>query len=150
MSMQFRNVDAEPTDDVTSWPFEALVTAIDRGLISDWRPIFDEIRRSPWGSVTRRIERHVADRPIDGAGRLFELAIARSRSKVLSAERREVARRVRAAISESGLSAAAFAASIGTSGSRLSTYAGGTVMPSAAMLLRIERAARSDVDHASP
>jgi transcriptional regulator with XRE-family HTH domain len=46
---------------------------------------------------------------------------------------------VRHAIESSGLTAADFAASIGTSASRLSTYANGKVIPSAAMLLRIER-----------
>ena len=54
MAVQFRNVDASPTDDVRTWPFEALVTTIDRGLVSDWQPLFAEIRRSPWGEVARR------------------------------------------------------------------------------------------------
>jgi hypothetical protein len=57
MGVDFRNVDASPTDDVRRWPYEALVTAIDRGLISDWQPVFTEIRRSSWGNVARRVER---------------------------------------------------------------------------------------------
>ena len=36
--LRFRNVDADPADDVGTWPYEALVTAIDRGLVPDWRP----------------------------------------------------------------------------------------------------------------
>ena len=30
MPVEFRNVDASPTDDVRTWPYEALVTVIDR------------------------------------------------------------------------------------------------------------------------
>ena len=30
-ALRFRNVDADPADDVETWPYEALVTAIDRG-----------------------------------------------------------------------------------------------------------------------
>jgi transcriptional regulator with XRE-family HTH domain len=41
----------------------------------------------------------------------------------------------------SGLSRAEFAARIGTSPSRLSTYATGKVVPSAAMLVRMRRQA---------
>ena len=55
-------------------------------------------------------------------------------------ERADVARRVREAIDRSGLTASDFALQVGTSASRLSTYASGRVMPSASMLLRIDRA----------
>lgn len=77
--LRFRNVDAEPTDDVRTWPYEALVTAIDRGLVPDWRPIFAEIRRSPWGPVAGRVERYLAYRDPDAVGSLFASAIARAR-----------------------------------------------------------------------
>jgi len=141
MPVSFRNVDAAPTDDVRSWPYEAIVAVIDRGLVSDWQPIFAEIRRSPWGPVTRRVERYLAYRDPDGAGTLFALAIDRARARVDDADRAEVAARVRAAVDRSGLSNARFAERVGTSGSRLSTYLSGKVTPSAAMLLRMERAA---------
>jgi hypothetical protein len=141
MPLQFRNVDASPTDDVRTWPYEALVTAIDRGLVPDWQPIFEEIRRSPWGPVARRVERYLAYRERDGAGVLFALAIERARADSEAAERAEAAARVRAAVERSGLTKARFAALVGTSPSRLSTYLSGRVTPSAAMLVRIERAA---------
>ena len=79
MSLAFRNVDARPTDDVASWPYEALVTAIDRGLVPDWRPIFAEIRRAPWGTTACRVERYVGYREHDGVSTLFRLAIERAR-----------------------------------------------------------------------
>ncbi len=141
MPLRFRNVDADPGDDVRTWPFEAMVTAIDRGLVPDWRPIFAEIRRSPWGRVARRVERHLAVRERDGAGELFRLAVERARQDVERADRDEVAARVRAAMARSGLKNSQFAAEVGTSASRLSTYLSGKVTPSAAMLLRIERSA---------
>ncbi len=140
MAVRFRNVDASPTDDVRTWPYEALVVAIDRGLVPDWQPIFVEIRRSPWGPVARRVEHYLSYRDPDGVSTLFTLAIARARTDSEQADRAEVAARVRAAVSRSGLTNAQFAELVGTSASRLSTYASGRVTPSASMLVRIERA----------
>lgn len=141
MPVQFRNVDASPTDDVRTWPYEALVTVIDRGLVQDWRPIFVELRRSPWGRVARRVEQYLSYRQPDGVGTLFSLAIERARADADQAERAEVAARVRSAVARSGLTQQEFARLVGTSASRLSTYLNGKVTPSAAMLVRIERAA---------
>ena len=81
MAVEFRNVDASPEDDVRTWPYEALVAVIDRGLVSDWKPVFAEIHRSPWGSVARRVERYLSYREPDGAGTLFALAIERARRR---------------------------------------------------------------------
>lgn len=141
MALQFRNVDASPDDPVVTWPHEALVTAIERGLVPDWQPIFAEIRRQPWGMVARRIEHYLTYSPAGGITTLFQLAVDSARAERESAERAEVAAQVRAAIASSGLTAAQFAEMIGTSASRLSTYATGSVCPSAHMLLRIKRAA---------
>ena len=140
MAVRFRNVDASPEDDVRTWPYEALVATIDRGLVPDWQPVFAEIRRSPWGPVARRVERYLSYREPDGVGTLFSLAIERARAAAEAGDRAEVAARVRDAIARSGLTGAQFAELVGTSGSRLSTYANGKVTPSAAMLLRIESA----------
>lgn len=143
MPVQFRNVDASPADDVRSWPYEALVTVIDRGLVGDWRPIFVELRRSPWGRVARRVEHYLSYREPDGVSTLFTLAIERARVDAEHADRAEVAARVRGAVAGSGLTKREFAGLVGTSASRLSTYLNGKVTPSAAMLVRIERVARS-------
>ena len=142
-ALSFRNVDAEPSHDVRTWPYEALVTAIDRGLVPDWQPVFAEIRRSPWGTVARRVERYLGYREPDGAGTLFALAIRRARAETERADRAEAAARVRAALASAGTTKGEFAASVGTSASRLSTYLNGKVTPSAAMLIRIERTASS-------
>lgn len=141
MAVRFRNVDASPEDDVRTWPYEALVTVMDRGLVADWQPVFAEIRRSPWGPVARRVERYLSYRDPDGVSALFSLAIERARTDADRADRAEVAARVRAAVERSGLTRTAFAELVGTSPSRLSTYLNAKVTPSAAMLVRIEAAA---------
>jgi predicted XRE-type DNA-binding protein len=140
MTVRFRNVDASPHDDVRTWPYEALVSTVDRGLVADWQPVFAEIRRSPWGAVARRVERYLAYREPDGVGTLFSLAIEHARTEADRAARAEVAARVRTAVERSGLTRAQFAELVGTSPSRLSTYVNGQVTPSAAMLVRIEQA----------
>ncbi len=140
-SLSFRNVDALPNDDVRTWPYEALVTAVERGLVADWQPIFVEIRRSPWGPLARRLERLLARRSPDAVGTLFSLGIVRARERAEATDRGAVAQRVTRAVARSGLPNAQFAELIGTSGSRLSTYLSGKVTPSAAMLVRIERSA---------
>lgn len=141
MALNFRNIDASPTDPVDTWPFEGLVIAIEQGLVPDWQPIFTELASHPWGPVSRRIERYLAYAPQRGATRLFALAIDRARKRAEEFEREQVASDVRAAVARSGLSAGVFAERIGTSASRLSTYATGKVTPSASMYLRIMRAA---------
>jgi len=141
--LRFRNVDAEAADDVATWPYEALVATIDRGLVPDWRPVFAEIRRMPWGPVARRVERYLGYRDPDGVSTLFALAIERARKQAERADRADVVARVRAAVERAGTTQAEFAASVGTSASRLSTYLSGKVTPSAALLIRIERTADS-------
>lgn len=56
-------------------------------------------------------------------------------------ERREVAERGQEFIVASGLERSEFAERIGTSTSRLSTYATGKVVPSATMLMRMQQLA---------
>jgi DNA-binding transcriptional regulator YiaG len=135
----FRNVEASPHDPVATWPYEALVETLEQGLVADWQPVFAEIRSHPWGAVARRVMRWGRVTTDDAAAALFTAAVDRARGRAEVSEREEVARRVRHAIERSGLTSADFAANVGTSASRLSTYATGKVMPSAAMLLRIER-----------
>ena len=119
---------------------------IDRGLVGDWKPIFAELRRSPWGKAARRVEHYLSYREPDGVSTLFTLAIEHARNEAENADRAEVASRVRDAAVRTGLTNGEFARLVGTSASRLSTYRSGKVTPSAAMLLRIERVAEN-VEH---
>lgn len=141
MPVAFRNVDASPTDDVRTWPYEALVAVIDRGLVPDWQPIFAELRRSPWGRVARRVERYLSYRDPGATSTLFALAVEHARAQADRLDRAEAAALIREAVDRSGLAKAEFARLVGTSASRLSTYLNGKVTPSAAMLIRIERTA---------
>ena len=67
----------------------------------------------------------------------------RARKEIQCADRAEVVARIRTAVERAGVTKAEFAASVGTSASRLSTYLNGKVTPSAALLMRIERTANS-------
>lgn len=138
----FRNVDADPADPVETWPYEALVTALERGLIQDWARINRVLKGDPWGRVARDIEAYLgyAD-PEAGVSALMRELIAQARGETETAERTQVAAEVRTLIEESGLTRAGFAAAIGSSASRLSTYATGKVTPSAALLVRMRRVA---------
>lgn len=141
MTLRFRHLDVTPEAPVESWPTEGVLAALERGLLRDWRRIVAAVRADPWGPVARRLEDALAASRPYGTGALLERALARARTDAEAAERAEVGRRVRGFIEASGLSRAAFAEAIGTSPSRLSTYANGKVAPSSTLLLRMERIA---------
>jgi len=141
MTLAFRNVDADPSDPVETWPYEALVTAIERGSVRDWARIVQAVEKRPWGDVARNVETLLSyDRPY-GVAPLLERSIARARQRAEEQERDAVAIEVRALQERSGLGAEAFARAIGTSRSRLSTYRTGSVTPSAALMVRMRRVA---------
>lgn len=139
MSVTFRNVDVDPHAPVETWPYEAIVTVIERGTISDWLLLTRAIDDDPWGPVARQVEEYLSYESPYGVGPLLTRAVERGRRQAEESERREVAQRVGALISRSGLTTAELASRVGTSRSRLSTYRTGRVVPSAAMLCRIER-----------
>lgn len=137
MSLAFRNVDASPDDPVSHWPQEAVQTTLERGDLSHWRRLADEIQAEPWGPVARRVEEPLTySRPYSVA-EAMERVIARAREVAERAEREAVAAEVETLVRESGLTRAEFASRIGTSTSHLSTYVTGKVTPSAALLLRM-------------
>ncbi|MBB3036995.1 helix-turn-helix domain-containing protein [Hoyosella altamirensis] len=141
MSFAFRNVEGSPDQPVDQWPYEAIVATIERGTLQDWIPVINAIRTSPWGVVARQVEEYLGYESPYGVGALLRSTIARARASAEASERAEVARRVRACVERSGLSREEFARALGTSRSRLSTYCSGAVMPSAALLVRMERLA---------
>jgi DNA-binding transcriptional regulator YiaG len=140
-SLAFRNVDASPSDPVSAWPIEAIQTALERGGLSDWRRLATEIRSQPWGPVARRIEGVLEYSRPYGVAKTMELVIAFARNEAEEEERQAVADEVKQLIKVSGLSRAEFASRIGTSPSRLSTYATGKVTPSAALIVRMHAVA---------
>jgi DNA-binding transcriptional regulator YiaG len=140
-TLAFRNVDVSPADPISAWPLEAIQTALERGGLADWRRLAAAIEAEPWGPVARRVEEVLTYSRPYGVAAAFERAIDQSRATAETAEREAVAGEVRGLVDRSGLSQAEFASRIGTSASRLSTYARGKVTPSAALLLRMRRVA---------
>jgi len=139
-ALAFRNVESSPRDPVDSWPVEAIQTGLERGGLSDWRRLGAAVRADPWGPVARTVEEVLTHSRPFGVAEAMERVIARARRAAEEDERRAVAEEVRRVIERSGMSRAEFASRVGTSASRLSTYATGKVVPSAALMLRMERA----------
>lgn len=138
MTLRFRNVNARPSDPVDTWLTEAVIAALERGGLSDWRRVVAAVRRDPWGPVARRLEDALRATHPYGVSELMATALARARAEAEADERAEVARRVRALLVTSGLSRRAFAERVGTSSSRLSTYLNGRVAPSSTLMVRME------------
>ncbi len=141
-TLAFRNVEASPDDHVSDWPSEAIQTALERGGLRHWRRLAREIQADPWGPVARRTEEVLTYSRPYGATNLMEKLIAQAREAAEQSEREAVATEVKELISKSGLTRSAFASRIGTSPSRLSTYATGKVAPSAALLIRMRRVSK--------
>lgn len=139
--LAFRNVDVSVRDPVSEWPLEAVQTALERGGLGEWRRLAAAVREEPWGPVARRIEEVLSYSRPYGMAEAMQRVLARARMAAEADEREAVAVEVRELIAASGLSRADFASRIGTSASRLSTYATGKTNPSAALLVRMRRAA---------
>lgn len=135
----FRNVEGSTADPVETWPYEGMVSVIEHGLLPDWRPLIAHIRQHPWGNVARALEAYLGYAEDARLVAFFRLMLDRARSRAESEERFEVARRIRGHLEASGLTRAEFARAIGTSPSRLSTYLSGKVVPSAGLMVRMER-----------
>lgn len=139
MPLAFRNLTVTPSDPVSQWPTEAVQTALERGDLTHWQRLTAEIRRHPWGRTARQVEEVLSYTRPYGVAEALEAVLARAREREERSEREEVAAEIRRAVAGSGLTRTEFAARIGTSPSRLSTYLAGKVTPSASLLVRIRR-----------
>ena len=140
----FRNIDASPDDPVAQWGFEGLLAAIERGGMRLWDRIAAELRRQPYGAVARLLEDEVINAVShDGERELFRQVLARARRRSEQDAKVEVVKRLRSLLARSGLSQRDFAAQLGTSTSRFSTYLNGKVTPGADLLIRAERIGKS-------
>jgi DNA-binding transcriptional regulator YiaG len=144
MALAFRNLTTSPDEPVAGWPTEAVQAALERGDLADWHKIAAEVRSDPWGRTARQVEEVLSHSRPYGIAEAMESVLSRARERTEAAERADVAAEIRQAIARSGLSRAEFASRIGTSASRLSTYASGKVTPSATLMLRIQRLASQD------
>ncbi|MFL5898876.1 MAG: helix-turn-helix domain-containing protein [Solirubrobacterales bacterium] len=136
----FRNVNTSPDDRVEHWPLEAIQTTLERGSLKHWRRLASAIKAHPWGPVARDVEEVLTYSHPYGVDKVMERVIAHARREAERAEREAVAAEVRQLIEKSGLSRSEFASRIGTSTSRLSTYATGKAAPSAPLLFRMRAA----------
>ena len=91
MTIALLNVEGSPDQPVASWPYEGLVNVLERGLVSDRRPVFAEIRRQPWGPVARKVEKCLGYCDEAALVSLVSLAIARAREAQEADERDAVA-----------------------------------------------------------
>lgn len=142
MTLHFRNLVTSPDAPVAEWGFEGLLAAIERGSMKDWDRVAAELRRHPFGPVARLLEEEVIDAVTHpGERELFRHILKRAREQLEADARAEVANRLRSLLVRSGLSQREFAAQIGTSASRFSTYLSGKVIPGADLMVRAERIA---------
>jgi DNA-binding transcriptional regulator YiaG len=144
MPLAFRNLEISPDAPVSSWPTEAVQTALERGDLEHWRRIVAEVNHDPWGRTARQLEEVLSHSRPYGIADMMDVVLARARRRAEDQEREQVAAEVRDAIARSGLSRSEFASRIGTSPSRLSTYATGKVTPSAALMIRMRKVAAPD------
>src|SRR5665811_2370902 len=105
---------------------------------------------APWGEVAADVRAYLSYEQPYGVGPLMTSVIAAARAHAQDEDRAAVAARVRELVSSSGLTRREFADALGTSVTRLSTYCTGSVTPSAALLLRMERASASRDARRSP
>jgi len=119
-----------------------LLAIFTHGDLPTWRHLIANNLRDPWsgdgGRRTRLLDSDLHRRE----QRVLEDALDLCRRFVEEDERRTVADHIRRTIARTGLTQREFASLLGTSPSRLSTYATGAVTPSATMLLRINRVAK--------
>jgi DNA-binding transcriptional regulator YiaG len=141
VALAFRNLTVTPEAPVSQWPTEAVQIALERGDLADWHRIVTAIRADPWGKTARQVEEVLSHARPYGVADAMQTALHRAREQAEARERTTVAAEIREAVRRSGLSRADFASRIGTSASRLSTYASGKVTPSATLMLRIRQAA---------
>ena len=103
MGVAFRNVDVDPSAPVERWPYEAIVTVIERGTLEDWLILIRAITADPWGPVARQVEDYLSYEQPYGVGPLLTRAIARARRQAEATERALVAEEVGQLVEQSGL-----------------------------------------------
>ena len=122
---------------------EQLMDLVHHGNARRWRAALLPLIDSPWGPYGQHILELTKDAGLVVITEVLEECRKVYRHRQEQRERDAIAREIRRLVAISGLTQRQFAAQIGTSPSRLSTYVNGRVIPSAAMLLRIRRVAHA-------
>ena len=122
---------------------EQLMDLVHHGNARRWRAALLPLIESPWGPYGEHIVALTKEAELDVITEVLQECRKVYRHRQEQRERDAIAREIRRLVAISGLTQRQFAAQIGTSPSRLSTYVNGRVIPSAAMLLRIRRVAHA-------
>lgn len=138
-TLSFRNVDADPSDPLDSWPHEAFQAAIERGLVPDWQRIADHIDHYPYGAAAATLAEVLEY--TEGVGAfLLRDRLAQARRVALYNALAKQSRELATLVAASQLTQRELARRIGTSESRLSTWLSGRQAPTAQAVAKIRRA----------
>jgi transcriptional regulator with XRE-family HTH domain len=121
---------------------EELLDVVRHGTISEWRASLAPIAANPWAPYGERLAELAEEAGLPVVANSMRECRRVYLLRAEDQERNAIAREIRRRVAVSGLTQREFATYVGTSPSRLSTYANGKVTPSAAMMLRIQRASR--------
>ena len=149
MTVPFRNIEFDPISPLDEWPAEAIDTVMDRGTLSDWRRLADEIRRDPWGPVARTVETISSWGEHYGVDALMARVIRQARDEVDLRGRAVYAEQIRSWRKQAGMTLRQLARAAGTSASRLSEYENAKVAPTTDVLGRIHHIATAHRTRAS-
>ena len=130
---------AAPAPLPDSPPFLRLI--VEKRGVGVWRSLLANIAANPFGPEARQLADLAVAADMPAVAQAVEACTKTCRKRFEAAERLEVSREIRKLVAISGCSQRTFAAHIGTSPSRLSTYVNGLVTPSASLMVRIRRAA---------
>lgn len=133
----FRNIDVAESDAVTTWGFEGILTAVDRGGLPQWRRIGAAVREDPWGKVATELVEVLQVAEDSGAVAILQKALADARKS----DKQLLGEKFRNLLQEIGMTQAEAAAFLGTSRTRVNSYCSGTVTPSAVVVERLGRKA---------
>jgi DNA-binding transcriptional regulator YiaG len=114
---------------------------MDRGSLSDWRRLAEEIRRDPWGPAARTAETVAAWDEHYGIDALIFSVIRSAREEIAITGRAEYAAQIRSWREQTGMTLRQFARAAGTSASRLSDYENAKVAPTTDVLGRLRHVA---------
>lgn len=121
--MIHRHLEYDPRTPVPRLPAAAIADILDRGDLSDWRPIAAEVGRDPYGPLAERVLQLVNAYPMYGTSPLWRFWIDRCRARDDGRQewRREKAKLSLAAIRKhAGLTQVELATRLGISQSDLS------------------------------
>lgn len=123
-------------------PHPAIGTA-DTFDAARWRVLLTPLLTAPWSGRADQLQREVAASGDAWLVRLLDGCSVVIRELQAEWDRQAIAREIRRLVASSGVTQRDFSALVGTSQSRFSTYINGRVTPSATMMLRISRTART-------